>query len=150
MKRFLLFWAFLCFGALSVLAQQKTLPVVQSETVISQPLRIIVQMPSMTRLTWGRVHYGGAYGRSVVFWQPLTVYMQPMRMVYLPASVSDSLFGQVRRLQKNDWRRGESAERGFLQGFRKSATAPQMFIRPPQQMFGYRQKPDTLIFVPHR
>lgn len=151
MKRLLLLLILLCLGALSVFAQQqKTLPVMQSETVALQPPRIIVQMPSVTRLTWGRIHYGGAYGRSVVFWQPLTVYIQPARVVYLPVNASDSLFGVMLRRYKQGWTRGENTGKSFLRDYEKFATAPQIFVLPPHQMYGNWHKPDTLIYLPHR
>ena len=151
MKRLLLLLILLCLGALSVFAQQqKPLPVVQSETVILQPPRIIVRMPSVTRLTWGRIHYGGAYGRNVIFWQPLTVYIQPARVVYLPANASDSLFGRMLRQYKEGWQHNENTGKSFLPDYEKSAREPQMFVLPPRRMYGNWQKPDTLIFVPHR
>lgn len=150
MKRFLLLLILLCLGALSLLAQQqKPLPVVQSDMVLLQPPRIIVRIPSMARTTWGRIHYGGEYAKDVIFLQPLAIYIQPARVVYLPANAADSLFGRMLRLHKQGWQHSENSGKSFLRDYEKPSMTPQIFVLPPHRMYGNRHKPDTLIYLPH-
>ena len=150
MKRFLLFWAFLCFGALSVLAQQKSLPVVQYPSEILQPPRIVVRMPSVTRLTLGRIYYGAGYGRNVIFWRPPVIYMQPLRILSLPMSASDSLSEAMKCLRKDGKLQLVTAENELLRGFEKSSMIPQKLLLPAPQIFGSWHKFGAPILLPRR
>jgi hypothetical protein len=125
MKRLLLFLVFLCFGALNVFAQQKSLPVVQSPSEILQPPRIIVRMPNMTRLTWGRIHYGG-FGPSVVFLQSPEIRIVPARVIYILPNAIDTLAGQMLLIKKRSVGfYPRSGKRTFLPDTKPSQALPQ-------------------------
>ncbi len=117
--------------------------------IVESP-RIVVRMPSVTRLTLGRIYYGAGYGRNVIFWRPPVIYMQPLRILSLPMSASDALSEVMRCLRKDGKLQLVTAENELLRGFKKSSMIPQKLLLPAPQLFGSWHKFGAPILLPRR